>query len=918
MFHIFIPILTRVVFTRVCLVIHTNYPRSGIVLKQHSHTSGFSRRFLEIHGGVLSWTKLSDMKKNANVSVRRLAGGVVVPINSSNKLVNVQPNMFMFEVFLAYDTRKVHVTPLIFAAESEADRALWIRKITIGSNWMYHPSLLRPLSNRLCGLVVMEIIIIENVLVADWSGKSDPYVVIEADNVLARTPTHYETLTATYSHMVTIPILNDDPNLPITLMVFDEDALKKDDMLGGVSMPLHSLGFNKEIVWDSIPLKRFPGTVAAKQSFGGDPFGAITFRTIYKSSKLTQLLPVNQPRHIIEGPDESLIPKISVDPVLELPVSPMSTSGKSDTPSTPTPSSPPTSPTSPSATNSVPSSSSANAFDYDFSIEIFKLQLSRIGAILATLKIFSGISYMLQFRDPFWSITIIGWFTWILLIEPGSALMFWYALLAKLMLQAHPNYLDFVHEIHEKKNQIFFFSHFSNFKNLFARKLLAPSVTMPLNQELLSSTGSADFENVEYRVFECQRRKIANAFTMISTMVKVPANVAVAAGTAALRQESADEEITALNTARSDLGNLFKHFSSQNLNANETEWVSITGVPLEQSPSTIIAGTKIKWGVSIKSTNDPAGWEYAKSFPPLLTSIVGNAIDYDSSVPIWNKEGFVKNLKLHRHWVRRRMWIGKPIRPALEAEEPIRLSQIVEATIDTSEDTDLKKNSSSIFAKFRLIMTEGKKLQGILFSVSSQLESFKNLVSWKARWISSVIFVVMIILLVASIFVPQRILCWIITMLIVLDSYTDMKVKRVKTAPLLHEVIHQVSISQIPDQWKEILRVKLESVFSKMHEITNEVSVQVLAPIVQKALLVVIPDAHHVVLVPSDFGEGVVHDGGPLTWGHVLENIYLKANRNNADWWKSRKTSIHPKNLIKGHLVADWEEFNPTSLFAKK
>ena len=557
-------------------------------------------------------------------------------------------------------------------------------------------------------------------------------------------------------------------------------------------------------------------------------------------------------------------------------------------------------------------------FDYDFSIEMMKIQLTRIVVILSHLKAAKKIVYFLDWRDPKFTLFVYIFISWISLVEPESALIFYLAILGKLLLRAHPSYLDFVAEL-------------VNWKDTMVRFLTRPFSrcrTVRLSK-MVSMIGIDDrsrsgIKEVEYRVFECQRRKIANVVHMLATMVKAPASVAVAAAMQLEDQLESKSETPknmseSMDNAMKDIQDLFMSFSSKNLKPDEAEWVGPNGVPLDESPATIMHGIKIKWSVQVdKSNTDQNGWEFGKNYPPLVHDSESSIV-YDKRDTLWGFGQFVNKLKLHRHWVRRRVWIGTPIRVAFDSEDPIFLSELIKSLANDkeAETEDDEKKSISFYAKYKMLMKEGKKLQRTIFEIASKLESLKNLVSWKAKWISSMFFWILMLLLVLAIHLPQQILVWLFLTLMLVDRLSDVKKKQDLMAPFLTAVADEIDASSIPILWKQQLRTRLRSYYTKIEDITFDFSASIVLNIFQRACNR--NCMSHVHLSLADFTDvsGGKDTGGAVTVGMILEKIYINANNGNEDWWKSVKTTIHPKNLFQGHLVSDWGDFNPSSLFSK-
>ena len=957
----------------------------GFLSKRRLWTGVFSRRYVTVSGGLLTWAKPFDTKTGMNVSCRSLSGAVVVEATGELQFARLNAGHHVFVVYFAYDAREVTVENVCLAAESDQEMRDWITAIRMAAGWLYFPPCMQPLPRRLSGLLVIELICVENVLAADWNGKSDPYILVEYDGQLNRTATQYRKLTAHFNYVTTLPVHNDDPNLTISMFVFDEDSLSSDDLLGGVSVPLHALGFNKEIVWDSVPLRKMSGSLHGRSS-GTDQYGTISFRTLYRSSKVTQFLPKKQPQAVLSDETagvnrrglldqkassnalmdyerkarrkSSIALALSNHTDMDVSMSSNDSSEEEKSPKSPKSGGGESSPLgSPKMAghghkkrNQEEGRNEENAMMLDFSIEMFKVQIMRIVGFLKVFSIFKSLGYFFAWHDPTATLVQYAWITWICWLEPQSALMFWLILFTKLVVQGHPCYPDLVSELKGmvlRWNKRLLFSNMETGSEISEKNanVSASSLSMTTTEteKVLSPQGSVipgtkRVNEEEYRVFECQRRRIAGAMTMLSTMVKVttvvPAQMAVAAGTAVasplLPRDVKQERLTegaekVTKSAKKDIENLFLNFSGKNLHANEHEWVKYEGVPLKESPATVIDGFKIKWTVMTrKKVTDKNGWEYARNFPS-FESESGSAetktsVEYNPKLLMWGHSSkFYSKLKIHRHWVRRRVWVGRPIRPAFQSEEPIKLSEIVEAVEDKGNDQMIDgegKKARSLYAKFKQIMEEGKKLQNVLFGIASQLESIKNLFSWKSRWITSMMFWLFVIVLFASLLVSQFIILWAIVTFVLLDQLTDAQRKAMLMQPMLDALKQEVSqATTLPVSWKNLLSKKLNSFSANMVEITIDVPVSVLLPFFQRASdQVWFPNA--VVLTLEDL-DTAVDEGGPVTLGILLERIYLAANHGDADWWKSLKVSVHPKNLIAGHLVSDWEEYNPTSVFAK-
>ena len=896
----------------------------GYIMKRRGISGLFSRRFVEVSGGFISWTKPDDVSTNVRVSCRRLAGAVVRAAADDAKIEKMSSGLHVFVIYFAYDAREFKVHPLILGSDSLQEMQQWVGAIVKGSGWRYQPACLAPLPRRLCGLIVIEVISIENVVPGDWNGKSDPYVLVSYNGLMGRTAPQYKTLSCHFNEYITLPVYNDDPNSTIQFLVMDQDHFSTDDILALITLPLHSLGFNKEVVWDSLALRPTRGSILTHSNAASDRYGTISFRTFYKSSKLTQFLPLKQTPAVclvdhpatvapINGDDEAgekysaVLQKSLTAARLDRRLSRVVGGDETGSEKSVSPEGSPK--LSPKEGKPLGKDEEEEDAAYDFSIEMFKSQIVRILAIIKMFSVFKSVGYIVSWRDPRWTVMLYLWLTWVCLVEPQSALMFFVIYLCKLLLQAHPCYTDFVEEL----------SHTSIWD-----LLLPANHHIDKNNRNSASTvsigGSGGVR--EFRVFECQRRKMAGAMTMISTMVKMPAQVAIAAGSAAAHaviSSKEDHPKPSSPKVSKEIEDLFVNFSGTNLKqTSEAEWVSPSGVALGESPATVIDGMKIKWSVAVvRKKTDKNGWEYSRAFPVLSPEVEDFLVDpkKEGAATWWgSSHRFEPKLKLHRHWVRRRLWIGTAVRPALKSEEPILLSQVALAAAQGEiVETNQRR---SLLARFKQLMEEGKKLQNILFGLATKLESLKNLVSWKARWISSLIFWVLIFILVCLLFVSQFAVVWAITSFILLDSLVDVWKLQGLTEPLIAEIHRQLKDSDhIHDQWKRIVEEKLTSYFSNLEEILSEVPVSIVCSLCQKACDSIWFE-NAVVLSLDDFDTTSTNRGGPLTLGMVLERIYLAAHSGDADWWKSVKTGVHPKNLMKGHLVSDWEQFNPSSIFA--
>ncbi|EMP35240.1 Multiple C2 and transmembrane domain-containing protein 2 [Chelonia mydas] len=112
------------------------------------------------------------------------------------------------------------------------------------------PSERKQISQRYCiknslqdmkdiGFLQVKVLKAVDLLAADFSGKSDPFCVLELGNVRLQTHTVYKNLNPEWNKVFTFPIKDIHDVLEVT--VFDEDGDKPPDFLGKVAIPLLSI-----------------------------------------------------------------------------------------------------------------------------------------------------------------------------------------------------------------------------------------------------------------------------------------------------------------------------------------------------------------------------------------------------------------------------------------------------------------------------------------------------------------------------------------------------------------------------------------------------------------------------------------------------------------------------------------------------
>ncbi|KAF4721506.1 hypothetical protein FOZ62_030343, partial [Perkinsus olseni] len=219
--------------------------KSGTLFKRRPRTGIFSRRWVEVRGGMVIWFKLMDVKEHQLASVRCLAGATIVAAEAcpqeeelplgderngvsslvlgSGRRTKKGRALSMFTVYLA-KRPGLKIEPLVFATPRSDERPQWIRAFLRATSWKYFDRLPLAMSIsgggvpaskdeggngavprcttqpglRLSGLILVDVISAKNLMAADWGGNSDPYVVLEFDNRQCSTRTVYEDLNPEY------------------------------------------------------------------------------------------------------------------------------------------------------------------------------------------------------------------------------------------------------------------------------------------------------------------------------------------------------------------------------------------------------------------------------------------------------------------------------------------------------------------------------------------------------------------------------------------------------------------------------------------------------------------------------------------------------------------------------------------------
>ncbi|KAM4749038.1 multiple C2 and transmembrane domain-containing protein 2 [Rhinophrynus dorsalis] len=97
------------------------------------------------------------------------------------------------------------------------------------------------------GFLQVKVLKAEDLLAADFSGKSDPFCVLEVGNDRLQTHTVYKNLNPEWNKVFTFPIKDVHDVLEVT--VFDEDGDKPPDFLGKVVIPLLSVKNGQQVAY---------------------------------------------------------------------------------------------------------------------------------------------------------------------------------------------------------------------------------------------------------------------------------------------------------------------------------------------------------------------------------------------------------------------------------------------------------------------------------------------------------------------------------------------------------------------------------------------------------------------------------------------------------------------------------------------
>ena len=782
--------------------------KAGMLFKRGERTSFLARRWVEIKPGFILWYRLQGMSRHAPTSCRFLPGCSFEPVSHQGSTYVGTITIYVCAA------PGVKASPIVFKVELEQEFEAWLQAIQRAANWQNYRKILPPIRgsrDRLCGLLVIEMVAGEGLMVADWGGTSDPYTIVEFDGCYARTKTIFKTLCPEWNEVLTIPVFHDDPNWLVSFYCYDADEVSADDLLGIVSLPLFSLGRNREKIW-RLPLR------PERRTNDKVDLGCITVRTFYHTSAFVEALPLED-RHL-----------------------------------------------QPSSTHQVDR----------FSVDLFKVQIDRLNKIRQIFLTVGALSEILNWRRPNVSAVTYVVLSVLILVVPRYLFTVALAVFGFSLLMHHPEY----HNIYKRIFRPFglrILEGPSGHRKAVDRgrmnvpsprssqsiKLSKSSVRIqeaPSEAEMTDDSSEDELireENI-IRVWECERR-----------------NVGATAGVLLSR-----------DVVQGSMSVFKKTFSHKNLQPTEPRWFEYTGSePLPEAPKTVDRGFKYSWRVRVDpSETDVNGWEYARSFP---------------SKSNWMAKKFRKGFLVHMHWVRRRLWVGVPVREAGD-EDAVRS---IDEVGGEEEDDDVKADSAAgakgILARYRKLLSEGSKIQGKLFHAAGTLEKILNRGTWKNPRATGLIFIATCIGIVVTVLIPPLVLIWMIASGIFLSSFIKYR-KRLARVNAFIKVFksHVYADKRIAPEWGRIL-VQAEP--STTIQELSEVNPDVLRALMQRT-------CDDLKMSGKKVSLDVFNDC--INFREMVEAVHLQVLGKNWMISKRRLLILNPGVLINQHGVGDWERFD--------
>ena len=499
----------------------------------------------------------------------------------------------------------------------------------------------------------------------------------------------------------------------------------------------------------------------------------------------------------------------------------------------------------------------------DFSIDLVKLQVDRLLKFKDFVESLAGWRDLIRWRRPNDTISAFFVFTIFILFLPDQFMLALFTCVAFSLLRRHSEYPLFYRKYMKPWGIGGFFRRdqppLRRQLSALSKEPDSPTGNSPRSPIFATEVSSEEEilreENI-LKVWECERR-----------------NVAATAAALVSKQEG--------------IGLFKRTFSFKNLKEKiEARWINcVNSSALISPPSTVENGFKYTWRVRIEpKRTDVNGWEYGNSWPSNWQ---------------WDSKDFSSNFLAHRHWVRRRLWVGEPVRAAdvNDIPVPIELFGNDDGAQEESEDLqDAGKYSRGLMARYRKIVSEGAKIQLKVFSVANLVEKWLNWNSWKNPRITSFFLFFSLFLIFATNFFPQRVIVWLCMAAWLIVEWLDFRKRQKIVKKFLNSLKRQVQNDRnLPSQWKRLLLERAKP-FTQMSEIA-EITPETLRILIQRTC----DDEKLVVKVSlEDFKRCEVI-------GELVESVYKKIFGRSWASQQNFNLRVNPKNLIKSHSIHDWE-----------
>jgi C2 domain len=498
---------------------------------------------------------------------------------------------------------------------------------------------------------------------------------------------------------------------------------------------------------------------------------------------------------------------------------------------------------------------------YKFQMSVVKTQIERVKTVFAAIgEGVNAVKDFIQWRNPY--LTVIGWFmlSYMLLLRSDLIIPLLVLGILAAIISSHPEFKTFL-----KKDFRFLFkqeeppspptgTHRLTAPNILARRsqrVASPASKRPTNAEPDKPQHSASLssETPKIILYEMQRRNIS------------------ATATALLNRDI----------------QLKQTFSYQNLRPAEPRWLTDTLQLSLILPMTIIDGYKYSWKIQVNQKSDNNGWQYGKRWP------------IDSSVD------FRKDFRLHKDWVRRRMWVGTPIRQATLMETSETIDYHDEAEEEFDEGAVPTKATRSLLAKYRFLMDECGKIQYMVFTIVNSIEKSVYLYSWKNPSVTSfLLFGFFCIGICCSIVKSAIVLVWMGITAVLMAQFKKIFLPKYKfVSNFLTKFRLEISSDlKLSEQMRKQL--------SKIHFLTSMESLNDVHPEALRVLLQKTADNHNFHMKFS------IKESANAKF--IADYVYNVAHGiKMRDGNKLRSNKIEPDNFIANCAVDDWHLYNQYS-----